>query len=201
MNYVITSNGELYHYGVPGMKWGRRKARLENRTSRRFARAGRIQGRAEYQRSRAAEIMRKHDSAAIALEKQAKAYDKQGGHIKAEIARKSAEAIRQRGVNAKANNDSEAARYEKKANKALEKANKYATKKNVDLGKKRVNSILNDAKKKGYESEKSIDEFDREQNLRNKLGDKNYERYNTVRGLGNTPTVKENVKKRNRSNF
>ena len=26
MEYVITSNGELYHYGVPGMKWGRRKS-------------------------------------------------------------------------------------------------------------------------------------------------------------------------------
>lgn len=27
-NYVITENGELYHYGVPGMRWGVRRSRM-----------------------------------------------------------------------------------------------------------------------------------------------------------------------------
>ena len=33
-NYIITNNGELYHYGVKGMKWGVRNKNRNNLTDR-----------------------------------------------------------------------------------------------------------------------------------------------------------------------
>ena len=32
-NYIITEDGELYHYGVPGMKWGVRKKQYDYKTT------------------------------------------------------------------------------------------------------------------------------------------------------------------------
>lgn len=40
MNYYITSNGELYHYGVKGMKWGVRRAMKELHESNSTGRKG-----------------------------------------------------------------------------------------------------------------------------------------------------------------
>jgi hypothetical protein len=187
-DYIYTSDGELYHadelyhYGVPGMKWGKRKARYEARTTRKLSRAGRIQGQAQYHRDKSAKIVDSHNRTASVLDKQAKTYEKKGGYIKAELTRRAASAIRKRGLNASASSDQLASYYENRAKRLVGKADKYASKKHVSLGKSRVNSIMKDSKKKGYELSKRSEDYRKEQKLREKLGDKNYSRYNRIRG-------------------
>lgn len=54
-DYILTSDGELMHYGVPGMKWGRRKATKLSRsdTRKRYdsARSDYVQAKKAYNRS------------------------------------------------------------------------------------------------------------------------------------------------------
>lgn len=172
---LISVNG-LMHYGVPGMKWGHRKA------IRKFTKVGRAQGMSDYYRSKSNDIKKKHESMAAAIDKQAKQYDKQGGAIKAEMARRTAEAVRKRGMNASSDSAWWAEHYAKRSKKLLDKANKYADKKHVDLGKNKVNSILKDSRTDGRERAKARDEFASEQNLKEQLGERNYYAYNKLRG-------------------
>ena len=163
MNYVI-ANGELYHHGVKGMKWGHRKAvRLENKVSRKYAKAGQNTGRAEYYRDKSNSTKAKYESVAKLFDKQAKKSDSKGSIFAAEAARRTATAMRNKGDKAKAQSDERAAYYEKKASRNMQKASTYATKKRVDLGKSRVDSILKDNKKKGYDYAKASDEWQQEQ--------------------------------------
>ena len=172
---------ELHHSGVKGMKWGVRNKR-ELKVEKRFARAGKNQGVSEYYRDQGKTAYKKHDENARVLEKTAKQYESHGSFIKAQIARKSAEAIRSRGANIKARNDAIADKYGKKAEKLNEKAKSYATKKRVDLGKKTINSILGDTSKKSYEKTRNRAEINRELEIREKLGDNGYDTYNKIRG-------------------
>lgn len=175
-------NNEIYHYGVKGMKWGKRQARLENRAIRKFARVGKKLGEADYERSKGAEEYKKHDDAAKVFDKTARKMESQGNYFRAEAARKAAAALRTRGENLKRSRDEGAAYLEKRAAKMQEKATKFATKKNVDLGKKKINSILGENKQKGFESRKNTEEFFNEVEARQKLGDRGYNAYNYIRG-------------------
>lgn len=50
-NYII-SNGELYHYGVPGMKWGVRKAQIRD-TYKAAKRRGDANAKEDYKKAKA----------------------------------------------------------------------------------------------------------------------------------------------------
>ena len=174
---------ELIHYGVKGMKWGRRRAqRYEARTTRKYARAGRNSGFAEYERNKGAEAYKKHAHGASVLEKAAKQYEAKGNVFKAEASRKAASALRARGANVRAQHEAEAARYERKAQRITEKASTYATKKRVDLGKSRIDSILKDSKAKGINAAKERDEIARQWEIEERVGETGAKVYNYARG-------------------
>lgn len=179
-DYMIV-NGELYHHGVKGMKWGVHKRR-DLKVAKRFAKVGKKRGAADFYREQGNTAYKKHNENAAVLEKTAKKYEQKGSYIKAQAARKAAEAVRARGENIRASNYATADKYMKKADKLNQKASAYATKKRVDLGKKKIDYILKESAKKGYNREKRFDEIAKESNLRDKLGDNGYDAYNKIRG-------------------
>ena len=181
-NYNYGSN-ELYHYGVPGMKWGqRRRMRLERRVEKRYSKYGKKAGVADYYKKQGEQVYKKHDANAKVLDKQAKQFESQGRYLRAEAVRKAAAALRSRGANLKAKQDSQAKKYELKAEKLKEKASTYASKKRVDLGKSRLNSIISSSKQKGYDKVARNEERAKEREMEERLGERGYSAYNKVRG-------------------
>lgn len=157
---------------------GRVVKKIENR----YKRAGAQAGRAEYERHKGAEAVRKHERDAKVMDDLAKKYDSSGKIIKAEAARRSAEAIRERGKNISDEHERVAKTYLKSSDAANRKASEIATATNVNIGKKKVDSIIKNAKKAGYEDAKEWDDVSAEQNKRKMLGDDGYETYRYIRG-------------------
>lgn len=174
---------ELYHHGVKGMKWGKRKAqRLENKVGRKYKKAGVALGKSDYYKSEGDKAYKSHNSTAKAFEKQAKVFESKGNMLRAELARKSAASIRERGANIRAENQKMADRYAKKAEKNKEKASAFATKKRVDIGKNKINSIMSESRKKGYNSESSTNEILKEDRIRDRYGDSGLSVYKYAQG-------------------
>lgn len=195
--YVITSDGELYHYGVKGMKWGvrraeKKQARAERKQmkrnekyspkiEKRYAKAGRYEGASKYNRDRADAITSQGEKNARALEKASKQYQAEGKNARAVASKLAANAARNTAADKAADYEYNAAYYANKASKSKEKASAYATKKRVDVGKSQVNSILKSSGKQGYERAKTSDEFWQEEAKRQAMGDTGYAVYDTLR--------------------
>ncbi len=172
-------SNELYHHGVKGMKWGVRRKRAESK----YAKAGRAKGQADYERSKGAELFKKHESAANTLERASKAQTKKGYGITAVATQRSAEALRQRGARLKAEQDREAARLEKYSIRMTAKADAYATKKRVNLGKERIDAIMKKSRKEGFENAKWFDEQQKRRSIEERYGDNAVDAYDKLRGV------------------
>lgn len=143
----------LYHYGVPGMKWGRRK-----RAEKLYKKVGKQRGAGDYWRDQGREAARKYTSSAAIMDAKAKQLESQGKIARAEASRQAANKLKSQAANVRRKYDETASKYYDKASRIEEKVSKYATKKNVDLGKDRVDRILKSSSLKTYNSIKNYED-------------------------------------------
>lgn len=183
---------ELYHYGILGMRWGRRRyqnedgtltaagKRRERKAEKKFQKAGKEKGRADYYRDEGRKAYQKHEQNAKVFDKVANKYESKGKFFKAEAARRSAAALRERGKNLKEEQDKIAQKYELRSEKFNQKASMYATKKRINLGKNKVDSIINTYAERGYTKEKSNKDWIKENSMLERLGSEKYDTYRKV---------------------
>lgn len=152
------------------------------KAEKRFAKVGKAAGTAEYYKQKGDQAYEKHDRNAKVFDKAAKKYESQGKVFKAEAARKAADALRARGNNERAHQVEIADHYLRKSDIYNKKASDFSKSTNINLGKKRVDSILKDSKSTGYKNAKANDEWRKEYNTRQTLGNNGYEVYNKIRG-------------------
>lgn len=139
-NYIITG-GELYHYGVPGMKWGKRKAiKKLSRYERKYQM---YQDRADkYNLAKTAAL---EGSSALRKTANNAAPGASGGTIgraKALATRSASRVADRAALKIALKSGAKAAKAQMKADKWKKKLDKVAEKKNIDLGKGTVDQYL-----------------------------------------------------------
>ena len=165
-NAYVIIDGELYHHGIKGMRWGRRrfqnedgtltsagKKRYEGKVIKSYKKMGKAQGVADYYKDKADRIGKKYDDKAAEYETKAKMFEAEGSSVKAAKMRAKAESIRDERKAATVNEDREAAKYSRKADILKAKAVSITTKKNVDIGRAKIDTVLTKHRNKSYNKE------------------------------------------------
>lgn len=155
--------------------------KADKKVEKRYAKAGKAAGSADYMRDRAKQIEDNHNKGASALDKTAKRLDSEGKHLRAEAARASAQALRNKGANDASSYRKTADAYMKKSDKLNKKAKDFATTTNINVGKKKIDSVLASSRKTGYKNAKAGDEFQREREVEDKYGSTAAEVYRKVK--------------------
>ena len=155
--------------------------KADAKVEKRYAKAGRYSGAADYARDRAKQIEDNHNKGAAALDKTASRLDSEGKYLRAEAVRASAQALRNKGVNDASGYRQRAAAYMKKSDKLNKKASDFAKTTNINVGKKKVDSIMSSSRQTGYKNARSADEYQRETDIENKYGTAAAEVYKKVR--------------------
>lgn len=174
---IYSKDGTLYHHGIKGQKWGKRRFqnqdgsltpagekrynKFEKKAIKKYKKIGVLKGYADHAKAKADEASAGHDERAKVLEKQARTWELEGSHVKAYAARRAAEAFKRKSEEARSQYDEEAKSYMDRVARLEKKVSAYATKKNVNLGKKTIESILKESTQKGRDRAKSADEYER----------------------------------------
>jgi hypothetical protein len=158
------------------------QAKANKKVEKRYAKAGKTAGKADFSRELANKVENRHNRAASVLDKTAKSLDASGKYIRAEAARASAEAMRARGKNTSKEYRDMADAYMKRSDKLNQKASDFSKSANIDLGKNKVNSILESSRKTGYNNAKAAHEANRELAIESTLGSGALDIYNKARG-------------------